>query len=247
MKSTRLKDKLDRRLARIVARRKLPLPSDETIVSFTFDDVPRSACEAGAEILERRGARGTYFICGGFDGATQGQEYFRGSDLRRLHEAGHEIGSHGFAHLDYQSVPISDVQADIAANDDYLASIGLPEARSFAYPFGCVNSAVKRVCAARFAASRGVEHKSNHGAADLNLLKSVRLYSGFVSPTELAGIFDDAGRMGGWLVFMTHAISDEGGEFDCTPGLLEQAVGLAVDRGFPVLTISAARERLGAD
>ena len=34
------------------------------MVTFTFDDVPVSACELGAGILESFGARGTFYVAG---------------------------------------------------------------------------------------------------------------------------------------------------------------------------------------
>ena len=33
----------------------------QPLISFTFDDFPRSALTVGGEILERHGARGTYY------------------------------------------------------------------------------------------------------------------------------------------------------------------------------------------
>ena len=35
------------------------------MVSFTFDDVPKSAATVGAPMLEEYGARGTFYVAGG--------------------------------------------------------------------------------------------------------------------------------------------------------------------------------------
>lgn len=243
MESTNLRGKVERRMARLVGGRRFPLPQDRAVVSFTFDDVPLSACEAGAAILEAAGARGTYYVCGGLEGGGNGA-MFDPETLRRLNDRGHEIGSHGFAHLDYQSIPAVDVQADIARNDDYLRATGLPPASTFAYPYGCVNSAVKKLCGKRFGASRGVESKANIGSVDLDLVKAVRLYSHTISESVLASEFRKAKLNGGWVVMMTHAVTETPGDFDASPQLLQAAIQIAVNSGFRILPMAAVVDEL---
>ena len=52
--------KVRRRVVRLMHRRPARLSHNGPVVSFTFDDVPISGAEAGAAILEKAGARGTY-------------------------------------------------------------------------------------------------------------------------------------------------------------------------------------------
>ena len=40
------------------------LRNETPLVSFTFDDVPKSAATAGAAILEQHDARGTFYVIG---------------------------------------------------------------------------------------------------------------------------------------------------------------------------------------
>lgn len=237
MKSTALKGKLERHFARSVHVKHRPLPHSRAFVSFTFDDVPRSACVTGARILEDSGGRGTYYICGGFESDGKTNYFFDGADLRRLRSAGHEIGSHGFAHVDYQSISAREVQADVDRNDRYFESIGLPLATTFSYPFGCVNPAAKKVCAARFSACRGVQPAVNQRQVDLNLIKSLHLYSSLIDLTALTAEFQRLKREGGWLVFMTHAVTEQPDDCDLTPELLQAAVRLAVESNVPIMTV----------
>ncbi len=51
-------------LARWSRNRMLDMRAGPPMVTFTFDDVPASACELGASILERHGARGTFYVAG---------------------------------------------------------------------------------------------------------------------------------------------------------------------------------------
>jgi len=55
-----LKGKLRRRLIRLAHRRPARVKLARPMVSFSFDDAPATACEAGAKVLEARGLRGTY-------------------------------------------------------------------------------------------------------------------------------------------------------------------------------------------
>ena len=61
--------KLSRFLARHIHTKTLPMRNERPLVTFTFDDVPASACSLGAPLLEQHGARGTFYVCGGGCGA----------------------------------------------------------------------------------------------------------------------------------------------------------------------------------
>ena len=175
-----------RRLARYIGRVMRPLPPTRSIVSFTFDDVPSSACTTAADMVAAADARATFYVSGGLDRDTGGSggldrgtrtKYHSARELRRLCEDGHEIGCHGFYHLNYQSVSIEKVEADIATNRAYFVEHGLPIPTNFAYPYGCVDRVVKRTCARLFTSCRGVQNEINHGNVDLALLKAVPLFS----------------------------------------------------------------------
>jgi len=74
----------------------LPRGGAGSHVLLTFDDGGRSA-EHVADELERRGWRGHFFIVTGLLGQPT---FLRASDVRRLHERGHLIGSHSHTHPD---------------------------------------------------------------------------------------------------------------------------------------------------
>src|SRR5437660_4154137 len=97
--------KVERRLAVFAATKPITLRNQSTIVSFTFDDVPQSACHRGRDILERHDCHGTYYVCGGLTDSNsfQTRKHSRG-DLQRLLSAGHELGCHGFDHKNYKTL-----------------------------------------------------------------------------------------------------------------------------------------------
>src|SRR4051812_20070179 len=88
------------RLARNVKFNALDTRLSEPVVSFTFDDFPRSALTEGGRILRERGWAGPYFAAGGFCGRTEGGlDYSDRDDLVQAAENGHEIGCRTFGHL----------------------------------------------------------------------------------------------------------------------------------------------------
>lgn len=77
--------RLDRAGAAAFERKTVLLQVDEPIVSFTFDDFPKSAAQAGKDILERHGWRGSYYASGALMGAcTLHGAMFDSGDLVRL-------------------------------------------------------------------------------------------------------------------------------------------------------------------
>ena len=61
---SRVTNMASRILARWSRSKVLAMRSGRPMVTFTFDDVPASACERGARILEQHGARGTFYVAG---------------------------------------------------------------------------------------------------------------------------------------------------------------------------------------
>src|SRR5690348_5712124 len=80
-------------------RRDVSLGDLGPVVSFTFDDFPRTALTVGGSILERFGTRATFYVCMGLLGHTNDLgEHFGVADLKDLLRRGHEIGGHGVRH-----------------------------------------------------------------------------------------------------------------------------------------------------
>ena len=97
--STKFQSRYQRSAARYSSRRPLLIKSATPLVSFTFDDFPRSALLAGGAILRRFGLTGTFYASFGLMGRTAptGSIFVR-QDLDVLREQGHELGCHTFDH-----------------------------------------------------------------------------------------------------------------------------------------------------
>jgi len=110
------------RLARNVKLNALDTRLKEAVVSFTFDDFPRSALHEGGRMLRERGWAGTYFAAGSFCGRrVDGIDYFDRDDLVRAAEEGHEIGCHTFGHLRLPETRPQDIEADLRRNAEFVA------------------------------------------------------------------------------------------------------------------------------
>src|SRR5258707_11581905 len=67
--AAKLSGKVSRFLARNIRTKTLAVRNVQPMVTFTFDDVPATACHVGALIIEQYGIRGTYYVAGGGCGA----------------------------------------------------------------------------------------------------------------------------------------------------------------------------------
>jgi peptidoglycan/xylan/chitin deacetylase (PgdA/CDA1 family) len=128
-----LKGKLRRRLVRLSHRRPLAVAPTRPMVSFAFDDAPLTAARAGAELLEARGVRGTYFVSAGLSGTDAPMGVCaKAADYHRLAEAGHEIACHTHSHLDCGRSSGAEVLADVERNERVLLAWSLEAPRTFA-------------------------------------------------------------------------------------------------------------------
>tara|TARA_R110000868_G_scaffold50376_3_gene160975 strand:- start:4972 stop:5739 length:768 start_codon:yes stop_codon:yes gene_type:complete len=242
-----LVSKLNRRWARLAARAPLSVDLDHAIVSFSFDDFPKSAALSGAAILENHGWRGTYYASAGYAGTcTHHGAMFDAGDLQRLVAAGHEIGCHTHTHIDGSRVGADALLADIERNHQALRALGYDgKLDSFAYPYGETTPAAKRLLAKRFTSLRGVHAAINRGMSDRSLLKSVPVDGGEAGIARAVDAAEGLVEHPGWLIFYLHDVQDEPTQWGCTPAQLEWVCGAVERSGARVLTVAAAMAEIG--
>ncbi|MGF1462994.1 MAG: polysaccharide deacetylase family protein [Maricaulaceae bacterium] len=240
-----LRGKLERRWTRLAARAPLNLALDRAIVSFTFDDFPASAAQAGADALEAAGVRGTYYVCADFEGGENHHgPLWRDEDLARLRERGHDLACHTAAHLDIAKTSLEATQTDIARNAAAFAERGVTF-RSFAFPFGEATPAAKRALGRRFRTLRGVQSGVNRGFADRALLRSTLIGPETGVETPAAAWLEDVLARPGWLIFFTHDVQSSPTRWGCKADTLKRLIERAQSGGAEILTVDAACDRLG--
>ncbi|MCI4646225.1 MAG: polysaccharide deacetylase family protein [Hyphomonadaceae bacterium] len=238
--------RLRRRLTQWQAVAPLPARPPQAMISFTFDDFPRSAAETGASILDRFGAKGCYYACTGMLGETgPSGPFFIETDIMHLEQGGHEIGAHTVSHLDCARASTSRALNDISHNVNQLKALGVTTpVRQFAYPYGETHTELKRALAERFDACRGVLSGVNSKGSDAMQLRAFELGSDESSVARAVSLIEAAARQPAWLVFFTHGVRDKAGKFDVKPQALSALVRRARDSGAALITPSQAIDQI---
>lgn len=240
---------LRRKVLAAFCRRDALLSSQGHIISFTFDDFPRSALTVGGTILHTYGARGTYYVASGLLNSfnTLGV-HFCNDDLKALVSAGNEVGTHTGSHISNRAVTLKSYKADVVKGNSFVQELVKEHSkRNFAYPFGHVTLAAKQVTGKLNSSCRSTFGGINHGRIDLNLLLANRLYS---STTDLEAVNDLIrinSKIGGWLIFYTHDVRDKPSQYGCTPGFFEDVVKKAAKSDARILTVAAALAEIHSD
>lgn len=244
----RAKGQYKKATSRLLFRRPLPITAEFPIISFTFDDFPRSALLEGASILERFGARGTYYTSLGLMGteAPPGTMFVE-EDLHAVVERGHELGCHTFGHCHSWNTTPAVFEQSVIRNREALKEI-LPRAsfRTLSYPIAMPRATTKRRIARYFTCCRGGGHTVNTGIADLNFVRAYFVERAREHPTTLTKLVDFACREKGWLVFATHDICDSPSPYGCTPHFFESIVQYAANSGARIMPVADACELLKA-
>jgi len=243
----RFAGRLENRLMRAAPWQIMQVPACEPIISFTFDDVPDSALDAGATILEANGVRGTFYISGGLAGRIEPDRTLIDlAGAKELAARGHEIGCHSYAHRDLRHVDGDSLAEDLVRNALYLDEVDPRTGRrNFAYPYNSGSFGKRAILADAFRTCRAGGEGINRGQTDPTFLRSVEIRQ---PQQHVLGLFrwiDALIAHPGWLIFFTHDISPRPTPYGCTAASFRLLVGYARARGCHVLTVDAALDRMG--
>jgi peptidoglycan/xylan/chitin deacetylase (PgdA/CDA1 family) len=235
--------KLRRRTVRLSSRRPARAPR-RPMLSFAFDDVPASAAVTGAEILGRRGLKASYYVAAALAGTDAPTGRMACADaVRRLAEAGHEVGCHTYSHLDCGQASAHDAVEDVARNAETLTAWGLPRPTTFAYPYGDVAPATKRALAGRFDLMRALHQGLITAGADLNQAPSVGVEGPQGEALALRWL-DRLAERPAWLILTTHDVAEQPSEWGCTPATLARLIDVALANGIEVVTVAEGAARV---
>jgi peptidoglycan/xylan/chitin deacetylase (PgdA/CDA1 family) len=238
---------LRRQLLSSACSRPVPLGARGPIVSFAFDDFPRTALTTGGRILKSYGARGTYYAAIGLMNCSNDLgEQFRAEDLESLLADGHELASHTFGHVSCRSVSRSTFIREVEKGRRAIEELtGQVDSGNFAFPFGDVTLYAKRALGKSVASCRGIWQGLNGPEVDLNLLRANSLYGDRDKKDRVEELILENERQGSWLIFYSHDVQDTPSRFGCTPALLDFALSYASRRSARILTVAEVVAELG--
>jgi peptidoglycan/xylan/chitin deacetylase (PgdA/CDA1 family) len=243
---SRLQGYIQRHSAALLFRRPLVIQAGRPIVSFTFDDFPRSALFEGGAILRQFGVSGTYYASFGLmDRDAPTGRIFGRRDLRTLIDEGHELGCHTYAHCHSWDTSTKVFERSVEDNRRALAQL-LPGVsfRTLAYPISAPRPGTKLRMASHFVACRGGGQTMNAGTTDLNQLAAFFLEKTAPDLRPVRDLIDRNRDARGWLILATHDVTEKPTPFGCTPEFFEAVVSYAVRSGADVMTVGAALDAL---
>lgn len=237
-----------RRMAKWLGRRPFVVSPPQPIVSFTFDDFPRSALSIGGAILEHNGARGTFYTAFGLESQTIATgEMFHLSQIAELITRGHELGCHTYHHHPAWETPTPVYLASVERNHVSLADhTPLKRFQTHSYPISYPRPGTKRRLQSRFRGCRAGGQAPNRGTVDLNYLNSFFLEQSVDDFTAVERVIGANAEQGGWLIFSTHDLSEAPTRFGCTPRFFEATVLAAARSGARIEMVSSALDAIGA-
>lgn len=238
---------LHRQVVASAYQRLIALGEQGPIVSFSFDDFPRSALTAGANVLEDYGVRGTYYAAMSLMNTTNKLgEQFREGDVRILWERGHEVASHTFSHQSARHTEFARFRCDVEHGERALCdALGGPLSRNFAYPYGEVTLTAKKNLGPEMLSSRGACGGLNGPKVDLNLLRANALYGDVDRAAAAKELISENEDRRTWLIFYTHDVTGRPSPYGCTSKLLEMVCSFACARKGRIMTVAQVMAMLG--
>jgi peptidoglycan/xylan/chitin deacetylase (PgdA/CDA1 family) len=243
----RAQGRYQRTSARYFCRKPFRIYSATPIISFTFDDFPRSAWLAGGAILQSFGVRGTYYVSLGLMGKQiETGNMFLADDVHALVGQGHELGCHTFNHSHAWNTRPEPFEAAILENRQALEKL-VPGTsfKTLSYPISVPRVQIKRRVSKYFACCRGGGQTFNAETIDLNNVSAFFLEQSRENPDAIRRVVDENCRAKGWLIFATHDVSESPTRWGCTTELFESVVRYSVNSGAQILPVFSAYEVLG--
>jgi peptidoglycan/xylan/chitin deacetylase (PgdA/CDA1 family) len=216
--------------------------NERKIISFTFDDVPKSTFENAVPILSKFKVNGTFYVALSLMEGISGKDLYARENLQKCIEDGHELGCHSYSHIHFFKTKNTDkIKEDLITNQSILKELRLNTSfESFSYPYGEQTIISKKVVSGMYKSCRGTDNGINYGKVDLNSLRSVKLYEKKSSLEDIDSLLDQFDNKGGWLIFYTHDVQENFSAGGCSPEYLEAVVKKSIEHGFEIKSIKQA-------
>lgn len=208
-------------------------------ISINFDDGWQSVYDNAFPVLREKKMTATVFsITNSLKERIP--QYLNVSQLRKLEEAGWEIGSHTLSHPDLTTLKKEDLIKELRDSKEFLINEGL-WVENLAVPFGFYDSQVIKEALKYYSNIRTVYKQ-------LNLFSAERLVDGVVlrKDTDMEIIknrIEEAKIKKAWLVLVFHQVDDSGKEFAVSPTMFREIVEEIARSEMPVFTLAGIKGR----
>jgi peptidoglycan/xylan/chitin deacetylase (PgdA/CDA1 family) len=247
---SKVKGRYQRDVADIFFQRRVNMRNSSPLISFSFDDFPRTAYSVGGSILKTHGVRGSYYASLGLMGQqTEVGPIFLAEDLKKVVSDGHELGCHTYDHCHSWETMPRVFERSIIRNQEALTKV-LPGAvfKSLAYPISYPRPNTKRRAGRHFLCCRGGSVlQVNSKTADLNNLGTCFIDRPRSDLETIKRVIARNQSERGWLIFATHDVCEAPSAYGCTPKLFEQIVRYALLSGAQVLPVVEAAAAIRAE
>ncbi len=220
----------------------LSAQAGESIVSFTFDDAPKSVVTIGLPILESADYTATVYIA---TNNTKISEYMDWSDIALLAKKGWEIGAHTLTHPNLTTLSDDEITRELETSNRELAAHGYP-LFTFASPFGAYDDRVLAIIKRYYTSHRTAwPNGVNTLTPDpYNIISYGVTHDSKIE--DINNLLSNLQNNGGWVVFQLHHLTKKGDTVIEKYGtnLLEDIVEQVHAKGMTVLTVSDAIKHL---
>ncbi len=203
------------------------------IVSFTFDDCPRSVYAQGFRVLQPHNIRCTVYITTSY---VDQPGWITLCELRELRAAGWEIGAHTMNHPHLSRLSELMIHREFQAANQQLRAWGF-EPRSMATPYLDTSPEIQAIIPLYYQSNRNGTHGDHREAInpyDLELLDSLTH-----DVPLLKAWLDHLKANDRWGIFLGHYVDERG----ITASELLEVALYARSIGVAILTVSEALEQ----
>jgi peptidoglycan/xylan/chitin deacetylase (PgdA/CDA1 family) len=216
---------------------------DEARVSLTFDDGWESAFSSARNLLDKFSYPGTFYLN---PSTIDTASFMDSNQVAQLAQSTHEIGSHGYEHINFTTLDRTGIEYQFRRAHDYFEKIHAMQTVNFSAPFGA-NDAQTSFYARKYYTSlrgttNGINTRQNFDAYNLRVL-----YVGkSVSFEKLAATIAEAKDRNGWLILVYHRIDTaSSGETTIDPTQFQQQLEIIKKSDVKVRTISTILQEVG--
>lgn len=218
-------------------------PLARPMVSIVFDDIWATAANEGAQTLQQRGMKGSFYVVSRFT-LNPTDKYANQAQVDALLKAGHEVGSHSFSHQPMSTLAQAPMIHELRSNNAWLKTLG-SEGTGMAYPFGDFSEKVEQEVYRFHQYARTSLTGLNDRSTNRYRLRILPV-TAETTTLELKMWVDAAERTSTWLILLFHDIKNGPGDFNYTTSLqqYQEIVAYIHSKKLTVLPVHQALKEL---